>query len=93
MKCSDILEQSEKYIRFKLVEGIEIHAYFVLNLRAAFRFLNVFDHCRIWNHESRYEIFAASISINKFKFISRFKKKHVPYDEKVINFFACEIWA
>ena len=52
----------------------------ILYLRAAFR-LNLLDREIIWNHESAHDIFGATRSVNRFKFICRF----CTFDDKTIR--------
>ena len=71
-KFEDLLEDSDKYRHFKLVDRIDMKAFIgILYLRAAFR-LNLLDREMIWNHESAHDIFGATMSVNQFKFIFRF---------------------
>ena len=71
-KFEDLLEDSNKYRHFKLVDRINMKAFIgILYLRAAFR-LNLLDREFIWNHESAHDIFGTTISVNRFKFICRF---------------------
>ena len=68
----DLLEDSNKYPHFKLVDWIDMKAFIgILYLRAAFR-LNLLDRDIIWNHESAHDIFGATMSVNRLKFICRF---------------------
>ena len=68
-KFEDLLEDSDKYPHFKLVDWINMKAFIgILYLRAAFR-LNLLDREIIWNHESFHDIFGATMSVNRFKFI------------------------
>ena len=63
-KSEDLLEDSEKYRHFKLVDRIDMKAFLgILYLRAAFR-LNLLDREIIWNHESAHGIFGATMSVN-----------------------------
>ena len=71
-KFEDLLEDCNKYPHFKLVDRIDMKAFIgILYLRAAFR-LNLLDREIIWNHESAHDIFGATMSVNRFKFICRF---------------------
>ena len=71
-KFEDLLEDSDKYPHFKLVDQIDMKAFIgILYLRAAFR-LNLLDREIIWNHESAHDIFGATMSVNQFKFICQF---------------------
>ena len=71
-KFEDLLEDSDKYPHFKLVDQIDMEAFIgIFYLRAAFR-LNLLDRDIIWNHESAHDIFGATMSVNRFKFICRF---------------------
>ena len=69
-KFEDLLEDSDKYPHFKLVDWINMKAFIgiLYHLRAAFR-LNLLDREIIWNHESFHDIFGATMSVNRFKFI------------------------
>ena len=63
-KFEDLLEDSDKYPHFKLVDRIDMKAFIgILYLRAAFR-LNLLDREIIWNHESAHDIFGATMSVN-----------------------------
>ena len=71
-KFEDLLEDSDKYPHFKLVDRIDMKAFIgILYLRAAFR-LNLLDREIIWNHESAHDMFGATMSVKRFKFICRF---------------------
>ena len=71
-KFKDLLEDSNKYPHFKLVNRIDMKAFIrMLYLRAAFQ-LNLLDREIIWNQESAHDIFGATISVNRFKFICHF---------------------
>lgn len=77
-RFADLLENSNKYPHFKLVDRIDIEAFIgILYLRAAFR-VNLLSKDYIWNHESSYDSFGATMSVNRFKFISRF----ITFDDK-----------
>ena len=63
-KFEDLLEDSNKYPHFKLVDWIDMKAFIrILSLRAAFR-LNLLEQEIIWNHESAHDIFGATMSVN-----------------------------
>ena len=71
-KSEDLLEDSDKYPHFKLVDRIDMKTFIgILYLRAAFR-LNLLGREIIWNHELAHDIFGATVSVNRFKFICRF---------------------
>ena len=71
-KFEDVLDDSDKYPHFKLVDQIDMKAFIgILYLRAAFR-LNLLEREIIWNHESAHDIFGATMPVNRFKFICRF---------------------
>ena len=78
-KSEDLLEDSDKYRHFKLVDRIDMKAFLgILYLRAAFR-LNLLDREIIWNHESAHGIFGATMSVNRFKLICCF----CTFDDKI----------
>ena len=77
----DLLEDSDKYHHFKLVDRIDMKAFIgILYLRAAFR-LNLLDREIIRNHESTHDIFGAIMSVNRFKFICHF----CTFDDKTLH--------
>ena len=56
-KFEDLLQDSHKYLHFKLVDWINMKAFIeILYLRAAFR-LNLLDQEIIWKHELAHDIF------------------------------------
>lgn len=77
-RFSDVFENSDKYPHFRVVDYIDIRAYLgTLYLRAAFR-VNLLSTSTIWNHESSHDLFSATMSENRLKFISRF----ITFDDK-----------
>ena len=75
---SDVLQNSAKYLHFRLVDYIDIRAYLgILYLRAASR-VNLLSADAIWNHESTNDVFGAAMSQNRLKFICRF----ITFDDK-----------
>ena len=77
-RFADLLEESDKYPHFRKVDKMDISAFIgLLYLRAAFR-LNLQETLEIWNHESAHDIFAATMSYNRFQFIRRF----ITFDDK-----------
>ena len=71
-KFKQLFEDTNKYSHFKLVDRIDMKVLIgILYLQAAFR-LNLSDREIIWNHESAHDIFGATMSVNRFKFICRF---------------------
>ena len=66
------LMDSDRYPHFKFVDRIDMKSFIrILYLRAAFR-LNLLDREIIWDHESAHDIFGATMSVNRFKFICCF---------------------
>ena len=77
-KFSDVLDFSSTYTHFALVDYIDIRAYLgILYLRAAFR-VSQMNSSTIWHHESSNDLFSATMSNSRFKFISRL----IPFDDK-----------
>ena len=71
-RFSDLFEQSDKYPHSRLVDQLDVEAFIgILYLRAAFR-VNLLNREFIWNRESSHDVFAATMSENRFKFISCF---------------------
>ena len=71
-KFEDLFEDSDKYPHFKLVDRIDMKTFIeILYLRAAFQ-LNLLNREIICNHESAHDIFGATMSVNRFKFICHF---------------------
>ena len=74
----DVLKESSKYTYVKETDLIELKALIgLLYLRAALQ-LNIFKTTEISFHESSHEIFAATISYNRFAFLIRF----LEFDDK-----------
>ena len=74
----DVLKESSKYTYMKETDLIELKALIgLLYLRAALR-LNIFKTREIFFHESSHEIFAATMSYNRFAFLIRF----LEFDDK-----------
>ena len=68
----DVLKESSKYTYVKETDLIEMKALIgLLYLRAALQ-LNIFKTREIFFHESSHEIFAATMSYNRFAFLIRF---------------------
>ena len=68
----DVLKESSKYTYVKETDLIELKALIgLLYLRAALQ-LNIFKTREIFFHESSHEIFAATMSYNRFAFLIRF---------------------
>ena len=68
----DVLKESSKYTYVKETDLIELKALIrLLYLRAALQ-LNIFETREILFHESSHEIFAATMSYNRFAFLIRF---------------------
>ena len=77
-KFSDVLDASTKYTHFRLVYHMDIQAFLcILYLRAALR-VNLMSTSTIWHHESSNDLFSATMSHSRFKFISRF----IAFDDK-----------
>ena len=65
----DVLKESSKYTYVKETDLIELKALIgLLYLRAALQ-LNIFKTREIFFHESSHEIFAATMSYNRFAFL------------------------
>ena len=74
----DMIDDSDKYSFYKKVDLIDIKAFLgLLYLRARLK-LNMFDLETIWHHETANDFFEATMSLNRFVFISRF----ITFDEK-----------
>ena len=74
----DVLKKSSKYTYVKETDLIELKALIgLLYLRAALQ-LNIFKTREIFFHESSHEIFAATMSYNRFAFLIRF----LEFDDK-----------
>ena len=68
----DVLKESSKYTYVKETDLIELKALIgLLYLRAALQ-LNIFKKREIFFHESSHQIFAATMSYNRFAFLIRF---------------------
>ena len=71
-KFKELFEDTNKYPHFKLVDRIDMKVLIgILYLQAAFR-LNLSDREIIWNHEAAHDIFGATTSVTRFKFIGCF---------------------
>ena len=74
----DVLKESSKYTYVKETDLIELKALIgLLYLRAALQ-LNIFKTREIFFHESSHEIFAATMSYNRFAFLIHF----LEFDDK-----------
>ena len=74
----DVLKKSSKYTYVKETDLIELKALIgLLYLRVALQ-LNIFKTREIFFHESSHEIFAATMSYNRFAFLIRF----LEFDDK-----------
>ena len=68
----DVLKESSKYRYVKETDLIKLKALIgLLYLRAALQ-LNIFNTREIFFHERSHEIFAATMSYNRFAFLIRF---------------------
>ena len=78
-KIRNFMKESSKYTYVKETNLIELKALIrLLYLRAAIK-LNIFKTREIFFHESYHEIFAATLSYNRFAFLIRF----LEFDDKV----------
>ena len=74
----EILENSDKYLFYKTVDVVDIRAYFgILYIRSSLK-VNLMDRETIWHHVSANDMFEATMSLNRFVFISRF----LTFDDK-----------
>ena len=77
-RFSDLLKKFDKYPQVKVVDQIDIGSFIgILHLRWVFR-QNLQSRQAIWNHESSHDVFASTMSENRFKFICRF----LTFDDK-----------
>ena len=68
----DVLEASTKYIHFRLVNHMDIQAFFgILCLKTAFR-ANLISTSTIWHHQSLNDLFSATMLHSRCMFISPF---------------------
>ena len=73
-----VLEASTKYSHFRLVDHMDIRAFLgILYLRAALR-VGLMNTSTTWHHESSDDLFSATMSHGRFKFISCF----ITFDDK-----------
>ena len=77
-RYSDLFELSEKILYFRLVDQPDIEKFIgILYLQAASR-VNLLNREFIGNHESPDDVITATMSKNRFRFISQF----VTFDDK-----------
>ena len=76
----EIIDNSDKYSFYKLVDLTEMKTFFGLLYLCARLKLNMFDHETIWHPETGNNFFEATMSLNRFTFTSGFitsdKKEH-----------------
>ena len=74
----DLIRNSDKYVYYNVVDLLDVKAFFgLLYMRARFK-VNLMDRKTIWHHEVANDFFQATMSLNRFVFISRF----LTFDEK-----------
>ena len=77
-RFSDVLEVSTKYTHFRLIDYMDIRAFFgILYLRATLR-VKLMSTSTIWHHKSSNDLFSATMFHSRFKFITRF----IAFDDK-----------